>query len=87
MPAEGKLVAFTTIHIAPTAMIEAGYDRKNPYCAGIVELANGARISAQILGVHASQPESIAIGTPVRAVFVKRGEGESAKTFLAFNSD
>jgi uncharacterized OB-fold protein len=87
MPAEGKLVAYTTIHIAPTAMIEAGYDRENPYCAGIVELANGTRISAQILGVPAAQPEAIAIGAPVHAVFVKRGEGESEKAFLAFDSD
>jgi hypothetical protein len=81
---EGKLVAFTTVHIAPTAMIEAGYDRKNPYCTGIVELAEGPAISAQILGVDPTRPEEIEIGTPLHVAFVQRGDGEEARTYLAF---
>lgn len=80
MAGQGKLVAFTTVHIAPTAMIEAGYGRDNPYCTGIVELENGARISAQILGVDASNPSAIAIGTPLTVTLVERGE----RTYLAF---
>ena len=86
MSGQGKLVAFTTVHIAPTAMIEAGYDRKNPYCAGIVELENGARISAQILGVDLTRPEAIEIGTPLHVAFVQRGEGEAQRTYLAFEA-
>lgn len=81
---QGRLVAFTTVHIAPTAMIEAGYGRDNPYCAGIVELTEGPAISAQILGVDPAQPEEIHIGTPLRVAFVRRGEGDQARTFLAF---
>ena len=46
-----ELEAFTAVHIGLTAMIEAGYDRFNPYCSGIVKLAEGPSISAQILGV------------------------------------
>ena len=84
MPQEGKLVAFTTVHIGPTAMIEAGYDRKNPYCVGIVELKDGSRISAQILGVDASRPEDISIGMELRAIFVERGDGGGQRTVLAF---
>jgi uncharacterized OB-fold protein len=84
MHGDGELVAFTTVHIAPTAMLEAGYDRKNPYCAGIVQLAEGPAISAQILGVEASRPEEIEVGMPVRVAFVRRGEGEAQRTFLAF---
>lgn len=84
MPLKGKLAAFTTIHIAPTAMIEAGYGRENPYCSGIVELENGLSISAQILGVDANQPGEIMIGTLVKAEFTERGQGEEAKTYLAF---
>ena len=84
MPEEGRLTAFSTIHIAPTAMIAAGYGRDRPYCAGIVKLQNGLSISAQILGVDASQPETIEIGAPVRADFIERGEGDAKKTFLAF---
>jgi len=37
----GQLLAFTTVHIAPTAMIEAGYGRDKPYCTGIVQLEEG----------------------------------------------
>jgi uncharacterized OB-fold protein len=84
MGGAGKLLAFTTVHIAPTAMIEAGYDRKNPYCAGIVQLAEGPAISGQILGVDPTRPQEIEIGTPLHVAFVQRGEGEAARTYLAF---
>ena len=87
MSGKGKLIAFTTIHIAPTAMIEAGYGRDNPYCTGIVQLEEGPAISAQILGVDPMQPEQITIGTPLRVVFVQRGEGEKKRTYLAFERD
>lgn len=78
----GKLVAFTHIYIAPTHMLEAGYGRDKPYCAGIVQLEEGPSISAQILGVDASQPDRVAVGTPLKAAFVHRGENQHL--FLAF---
>ena len=65
-------------------MIEAGYGRDNPYLAGVVELDEGVKISAQILGMDATKPEDVKIGTPLQAEFVERGEGEAKKTFLAF---
>ena len=83
---KGKLAAFTTIHVAPTFMVEEGYDRNNPYCTGIVELEEGPKISARILGVDAKTPESIKIGTAMNVEFVERGEGESRRTFLAFKA-
>jgi uncharacterized OB-fold protein len=81
---QGKLRAFTVIHIAPTAMIDAGYGRDNPYCSGIVELDDGLVISAQILGVDPTKPDSIKIGTPVEVEFIQRGEDDQRKTFLGF---
>jgi uncharacterized OB-fold protein len=81
-----RLLAFTTVHIAPTDMIEAGYDRKNPYCTGIVQLAEGPAISAQILGVDPARPEEIKVGMPLRVGFVQRGEGEAQRTYLAFEA-
>jgi uncharacterized OB-fold protein len=84
MGGEGKLLAFTTVHIAPTAMIEAGYGRDKPYCTGIVQLAEGPAISGQILGVDPARPQEIKIGTPLHVAFVRRGEGEAARTYLAF---
>ena len=83
---KGKLAAFTSIFIAPTAMIEAGYGRDKPYLAGVVELEEGVKISAQILGLDATKPEDVKIGTPLEAEFVERGEGEKKKIFLTFRA-
>jgi hypothetical protein len=81
----GEVIAFTVITVPPTHMIEAGYSRDNPYCAGIVRLKEGPAISGQILGVDLSKPaDSVKIGMPVKAVFIDRGEGEAKKTVLAF---
>lgn len=81
---KGKLVAFSVITIAPTAMIEAGYNRSNPYCAGMVELDEGPRVAAQILGLDVAHPENIKIGIPLNVAFVERGEGDKRRTYLAF---
>jgi len=80
----GSLAAFTVIYVPPTSMAEAGYNAKNPYCVGIVNLEEGARISAQIVGLDLSDPSAIKIGLPLKQTFVVRGEGDSAKKFLAF---
>ena len=87
----GKLVAFTVIGVGPMPMILAGYNRDNPYCAGIVEVEEGPRISAQILGVDVAHPENIKIGTPLTADFVERGSwhfveelARMKKMYLAF---
>ena len=80
----GKLAAFSIIYIGPSAMIEAGYDRKNPYCSGIVELEEGVMISAQILGVDVDHPETIQVGMPLEIDFVERGPEEQKQSYLAF---
>ena len=84
MTGKGKLSAFTAVHVAPTFMIEEGYGRDNPYCTGVVELEEGVRISARILGVDAKHAKEIQIGTPLTVEFLDRGEGEEKKTYLAF---
>lgn len=84
---KAKLAAFTSIFIAPTAMIAAGFGRENPYLAGVVELDEGVKISAQILGLEARKPEEIRIGTPLRVDFIERGEGDKKQTFLAFRAN
>ncbi|MBN1262571.1 MAG: Zn-ribbon domain-containing OB-fold protein [Anaerolineae bacterium] len=87
MSGQGALAAYTVIHIAPTAMIEAGYDRNTPYCTGVVALAEGPRISAQILDVDVRHPETIEIGTPLEIAFIERGEGAARRTYLAFRPE
>lgn len=81
---KGKLIGFTVITVAPTHMIEAGYGRDNPFCAGIVRLDEGPAVSAQILGVDVRRPETIKIGMPLKATFIERGEGALGKTYLGF---
>ena len=84
MKGKGKLAAFTCITIPPPLMMAEGYDRKRPYCSGIVELEEGGRVTARIEGVDARKPEEIKIGLPLRVTFIHRGEGADAKTYLAF---
>lgn len=82
----GKLVAFTAISVGPTIMVSEGFDRLNPYCSGIVELEEGPKISARILGVDARKPDSIKVGTPMTVEFQESCEGDVRKTHLAFKS-
>jgi uncharacterized OB-fold protein len=83
---KGKLVAFTSIYIAPTFMIEQGFDRDNPYLTGIVELEEGPKISARLLGFNAAQPDQVKIGTPLHMTFIEHGDGDKKKTYLAFQA-
>lgn len=52
---KGKLVGFTSISIGPAFMQQSGFDRNNPYVTGVVELEEGVRISALIVGVDAKK--------------------------------
>lgn len=83
---KGKLAGFTVVYIAPTFMVEQGYGRDRPYVSGIVELEEGVKISARITGFDANQPETIQVGAPLVVDFITTGEGDKAKTYLAFKS-
>jgi len=67
-------------------MVAAGYTRENPYISGIVELEEGVKISARILGVDARNPDIRWIGAALTVDFVIQGEGDAAKTCLAFKA-
>lgn len=84
MSGAGKLAGFTLISIGPSFMREEGYDRKNPYYVGVVELDEGARVDARIEGFDPAAPDDIKIGTPVKALFLHRGTETDPRTFLAF---
>jgi len=83
---KGRLAAFTVIYSGPTFMVEQGFDRKNPYISGIVELEEDTRMSARIIGIDPAKPTEIRIGTPLTVDFVEFGEGETKKTYLAFKA-
>jgi uncharacterized OB-fold protein len=82
----GKLAGFTVVSIAPTFMVAQGYGRDKPYVSGIVELEEGVKVSARITGVDATKPEEIKVGTLLTVDFITVGEGEKAKTYLAFKA-
>lgn len=84
---KGKLLTFTVVYIGPAAMLAAGFDRKNPYCVGIVELAEGPRVSALLTGVNPLQPERIALGSPVSLDVQDLGPEGAKKAVLAFHVD
>lgn len=81
---KGKLIAFTVVYAPPPLMIEEGFSREKPYCAGVVELEGEVRISARIVGVDVTKPDRIKIGTPVEVEFVSYPHGGENKVFLAF---
>ena len=87
MTGKGRLAAFTVINIPPPFMIAQGYNRKNPYCTGVVELEEGARVDARIEGVDCANPEDIKVGMPLKVKYLHRGEGEKRETYLAFEAE
>jgi uncharacterized OB-fold protein len=84
MEGRGDLRAFTCIAIGPPFMIEEGYNRKNPYCSGVVGLKEGVRIDARIEGVNTLKPESIQVGLPLKVKFLHRQKEGIEKTYLSF---
>jgi uncharacterized protein len=84
MKGRGKLAAFTCIGIGPAFMTAEGYNRKNPYCVGVVELEEGTRVDARIENVDTLKPETIQVGMPMAVKFLHRGEGADKRTYLAF---
>ncbi len=81
---EGKLGAFTCISVGPPFMIAEGFNRKNPYCSGVVDLEEGARVDARIEGVDTLKPETIQVGMPLKVKYLHRDEEGIPKTYLAF---
>jgi uncharacterized OB-fold protein len=58
---EGTIVTFTVIRVASEK-----FAKQTPFVVGIVELADGVRITTQIADVDV---DSISIGQPVRMIF------------------
>ena len=86
MKGKGKLAAYSVIAVGTPLMVEEGFDREHPYCSGVVELEEGARVTARILGVDLAKPDQIKIGMPVTVEYVEAMHGGEKKTFLAFRA-
>jgi len=81
LPGEGRLEGFTFIYIGLPGMAAQGYSRQNPYCSGIVRLAGGPAVAAQIL-TNETPPDAVRVGAPLRAVFLD--QGDTGEVTLAF---
>jgi uncharacterized OB-fold protein len=82
----GKLVAFTSIVVAPPFMAKEGFGKNNPYVVGVVGLEEGTKIVARITGVDAKKPAEIKVGTPLKVEFIHSGQGPDQKIYLAFRA-
>ncbi len=77
MSGKGNIAAFTSITVGTPFFVEKGYDRNKPYCFSVIKLDEGPMVSGQLIGVDESKPDTIKIGMPVKATFIKteiRGE-------------
>jgi len=73
---KGKLVSFTVIHIAPDEFAEEA-----PYYIAIVELEEGTRVSARLLGYDPLKPEEVRLGIAVKMEYETIASG---RKYLAF---
>lgn len=72
----GKIVSFTVIHIAPDE-----FQEETPYYVAIIELEEGTRITARLLGFDPLKPEEVPLGADVVLVYEESATG---KKYLAF---
>ena len=81
---KGELAAFTSITVGTPYFIELGYDRNKPYCFSVIKLEEGPMVSAQLVGVDASNPDTIKIGMPLKVKFLENELKGELKTDLGF---
>jgi len=71
MSGKGILSAFSCIGVGTKFFVDKGYSMKKPYCFSVVKLDEGPMISAQLVGIDESKPETIKIGTPLKVKFLE----------------
>ncbi|MHA2429775.1 MAG: Zn-ribbon domain-containing OB-fold protein [Promethearchaeota archaeon] len=84
MSGKGELAAFTCITVGTPYFIEKGYDRNKPYCFSVIKLEEGPMVSAQLVGVNESKPDTINIGMPVKVKFLETEMAGETKIDLGF---
>jgi len=84
MSGKGELAAFTSITVGTPYFIQKGYDRNKPYCFSIIKLQEGPMVSAQLVGIDESKPDTIKIGMPVKVKFLETEIKGESKIDLGF---
>jgi len=80
----GKLAAFTSIFVAPPIMAKEGFGRNDPYVVGVVDLKEGPKMVARIMGLDAKKPDEIKVGVLLKAEFIHTGGVPNQETYVAF---
>jgi len=75
---KGSLHTFTVIHVAPKRFLS-----DVPYVVGVVQLEEGPKVTARIVGVDPNKPETIKTGMTLTATFIESG----GHTLLAFEPE
>ncbi len=70
---QGELAGYTTINVGLPVLAALGYNRERPYCCGVIQLAEGPRICARLVGIDENCPEPVSVGMPLEAVFLSLG--------------
>ena len=84
MSGKGLLRAFTSITVPPPALKREGYGRGNPYAVGVVQLEEGPRVVARLLGLDLKNPGSVVLDQPMQAVFMEPVPDGVGRTVLGF---
>lgn len=71
MSGKGKVAAFSCISVGTQLFVDKGYSNKKPYCFSVIKLDDGPMISAQLVGVDETKPDTIKIGTQVKVKFLE----------------
>lgn len=71
----GHVHSFTVAHIHP----DAAFNRRTPYVVALIDLEEGVRMLAHVVGPSALD---VAVGDAVRCVFEARGGGFNVPQFL-----
>ena len=76
---KGEIVTYTIIHVGPE-----NFEEQVPYPIAIIKLEEGPMVSAQLVGVDASNPDTIKIGMPLKVKFLENELKGETKTDLGF---
>ena len=77
---EGVIVAFSLISVVPASMSGRGYGRNRPYVSGFVALKEGPTVPARIESLE----QTVRVGMPVKADFLKVSTGQQKQVTLVF---
>ncbi|MCB2227757.1 MAG: Zn-ribbon domain-containing OB-fold protein [Desulfarculaceae bacterium] len=86
MSGKGRLQAFTAITVPPPSLKREGFGRGNPYAVGVVELEEGPRVVARLLGLDLEKPDLAALGRPMEVVFIEANPQGAGSTVLGFQA-